>query len=198
MIVRGTKYDLVGRLLSGRQGVLLDLGARDERLKSHLPGGIEYRSVERNAPADHQWNLEEPLPLADRSVDFIAALDVLEHLERMHDALFDLLRVARSAAVISLPNLSCLSLRWQFLRQGELGGKYTLPPDDIDDRHRWLTTFDQIVAWVEPAAATAGFHSTRHDLVDGFSRTHALFSRLPLPAGLRAYTVLYFLERMPA
>lgn len=195
MIGHGSKYEWTGRLLAGRSGLLIDLGARDQRLRSRLPPGIEYRSAEKHGVADYQWDLERPIPLPDRSVDYLVALDVLEHLEAMHAALDETLRVARKAVILSLPNMSCLSLRLKFLFGGSFGAKYSLATCG-GDRHRWLTGAGQISTWVEGAATRACFRSERIDLVGGFDRLHNGLARLPLSGDLRAYTILYFLERI--
>ena len=41
-----SKYTTVGRLLAGRSGTLLDVGARDGALRRCLPETIDYRSAD--------------------------------------------------------------------------------------------------------------------------------------------------------
>lgn len=44
------------------------------------------------------------LPFEDRSFDLVCAIEVLEHLERPHDALAEMSRVAGRALLLSVPN----------------------------------------------------------------------------------------------
>jgi len=195
VIQRRSKYELVGQRLEGQTGLLLDVGARDRRLKASLPSSWQYRSADIGPGHDYQWNLEEPLPAKSRSFDAVVCLDVLEHVDNIHQALSELLRITRGILFISLPNMACLSLRLQFVRTGLLGDKYRLPPEPVTDRHRWLTTYRQGQDFIRHGAARAGFSIRHDDLVTGYGRLHHFFSGWPLPASLTAYTVLFELTR---
>lgn len=196
MIERRSKYERVGQLLAGSAGLLLDVGARDRRLRGCLPSSWQYRSADTGPGHDHRWDLERPLPAESRSFDAVACLDVLEHIDDIHGALNELLRLTRRSLFVSLPNMTCLSLRLQFARTGLLGDKYRLPTEPVEDRHRWLTTYHQGQRFIRHAAARAGFTVRHDDLVTGYGRLHRIISFLPLPASLTAYTVLYELTRV--
>jgi len=152
------KYRVVGHVLQGAEGSLLDVGARDRRLASELDRQrLRYYSADVSEGHDHQLDLEHPLPLPDRMFDYVVALDVLEHVEHIHQAFHELARITRRCLIIGLPNVASLPRRWSFLWHGHLGTrKYDLYPEHQGDRHRWLTVYPQINAFVEANAAGAG------------------------------------------
>lgn len=191
MLVRESKYEIVGRQVAGLTGTLLDVGARDRVLERYLPPDLTYVAADIAPGLDLQWNLEEPIDAPDNAYDIVAALDVLEHLEHIHQAYRELLRITRHKLFVSLPNMTCLSLRLQFFATGHLGGKYDLLPEHQGDRHRWLTSYRQICAFIGYHAQLAGCTVTQYDILTGYSRLHEWLSHLPLPAELRAYTVLF-------
>ena len=68
---------------------LLDIGCRDMILKKYLMGkfkyiGIDYKIKNRESKDFINHNLENGLPEIDK-VEIITAVDVLEHLENIHD-----------------------------------------------------------------------------------------------------------------
>lgn len=195
-----SKYALVGRRLEGRTGTLVDLGARDRVLAAFLPPGIAYRSCDAEPstpPHDHAWNLEEPIPAGDRSFTYVAALDVLEHLDHLHAALDEMLRITDRTLFVSLPNLAALSHRLEFFARGTMGGKYALPEEPVRDRHRWITTAGQARSVMKARAARQGFRVMEHPVLTGYGRLHSMIARLPIPADLAAYTLVFELERTP-
>lgn len=158
VFTRQDKYSTVAKAVQGRTGTLLDVGARDRILSKMLDTrAIQYFSADLGPGHDYQFNLEETLPLPDRSFDFVVALDVLEHVEHTHQAFHELARLARQDLIIALPNIASLPRRWSFLWHGHLGTqKYDLLPEHQGDRHRWLTVYSQINAFIQHNAATAG------------------------------------------
>lgn len=154
-----SKYAIVGRLLAERSGSLLDIGARDRVLRGYLePGRQSYSSADVAPGLDYTVDLEETLAFGDRSFDIVVALDVLEHVDAIHLAFFELARIAGRDLVIALPTLSSWPRRWSFLRSGHLGTrKYELPVDPCADRHRWLTVYDEVDRFVRANAEKAGF-----------------------------------------
>jgi SAM-dependent methyltransferase len=149
---RAGKYRSVAAVLSDQQegGLVLDVGARDRILSGHLdPARFEYRSADMSAGHDYQINLEDPLPFDDRMFDVVVALDVLEHVDRVHQAFAELSRIAGRLLIVALPNLAAIGRRWSFLLRADLGTrKYDLLPDAQSDRHRWLTTYAQMNEFV--------------------------------------------------
>ncbi|MCX7681259.1 MAG: class I SAM-dependent methyltransferase [Anaerolineae bacterium] len=197
MLVRESKYQIVGRRVSGLTGTLLDVGARDRVLEKYLPPGLKYVAADIAPGLDLEWDLEKPIDAPDNAYDIVVALDVLEHVEHIHRAYQELLRITRHKLFVSLPNMTCLSLRLQFFATGHLGGKYDLLPEHQGDRHRWLTGYRQVCAFIGHHARSAGCAVTQYDILTGYSRLHALISRLPLPAELRTYTLLFEITKRP-
>lgn len=117
-------------------GSLLDVGCGGRHLAEHARG--LYVGVDRRAPADVRADLERgALPFADASFDAVACLDVLEHLDRPHEACAELGRVARRWVLISLPNAYDLTHRWSFVRGRGLPRRYGLPEHPPAERHKW-------------------------------------------------------------
>ena len=191
MLTWQSKYQLVGQQLDGVSGTLVDVGARDRVLQQYLPSSLNYLSADIVAGHDFLWNLEEPLNVEDNSYDVVVALDVLEHLENIHQAYQELLRVMRWKLFVSLPNMTCLSWRFLFLKKGYLSGKYDLLPQHQGDRHRWLTSYLQICEFINYHAQAVNAVVKRYDIVAGYDQYHNFIARLPLPLRLRTYTLLF-------
>lgn len=160
---RKDKYTIVADLLRGKKGTLLDVGARDRVLGRLLDlQALTYYSADLGPGYDYQLNLEEKLPLADRSFDYVVALDVLEHVEHIHLAFQELARIARKCLIIALPNMATLPRRWSFLWRGNLDtGKYDLFPEHQGDRHRWLTVYPEVNAFINANSTQAGLNLDR-------------------------------------
>jgi hypothetical protein len=201
---RRDKYTLVGDMLKGRSGSLLDVGARDRILLHYIdPARIRYFSCDFGPGHDYAFDLEKPVPLPDRSFDFVAALDVLEHVEAAHAAFHELMRLVRRMIFISLPNLNSLKYRLQYLFSGRLSGKYLLLPEHQGDRHRWLPVYADIYPFVTLNAERAGFAVTdAYNLIEfgGPLRLLSVISRgaaaLNVVAdGLFTNTIIFGLQR---
>jgi SAM-dependent methyltransferase len=129
---------------------LLDVGCRTMDLKPLLTSCREYLGGDL-IPGHGvvECNLEKPLPFSDKSFDVVTALDVLEHLDDPHTALKELLRVARNLVVISLPNMYYFSFRFNFLVGKGISGKYTFPAYPVVDRHRWILSYSEAIAFIK-------------------------------------------------
>lgn len=148
------KYRIVGELLEGRSGSVLDIGARDAILRQHLKGTFDYKSADVAPGCDWQINLEQKLDFPDGAFDYVVALDVLEHLENPHEAFIELSRISKQGLVIALPCMSSWPRRMHFLLDGKLKtDKYALGAHHPGDRHRWLTVYPDILAFYEGMAA---------------------------------------------
>ena len=89
-------------LLRGR---ILDVGADECGLRQFLPEGTEYIGIGLGGSVDLEINLEkEKLPYANNSFDCVLCLDVLEHIDNIHEVFDELCRVTRKYLIISLPN----------------------------------------------------------------------------------------------
>lgn len=81
---------------------VLDVGADECYLGDYL---INYKGMGLTKKCDIVWDLEDfPYPIPDDSHNTVVCLDVLEHLENIHDALDELFRISSRYVIISLPN----------------------------------------------------------------------------------------------
>ena len=97
----------------------------------------------------YQCDLEKGLPqFKDGQFDIVTALDVLEHLDKPHQAFHEALRVAQKAVLVSLPNMYYYKFRWSFLK-GSLSEKYVFPPEPVTDRHRWILNHTESVNFIK-------------------------------------------------
>jgi SAM-dependent methyltransferase len=127
-------------ILRGRK--ILDVGADECYLKQHLDGEASYWGIGLGGHLDQQVDLEQgKIPFPDNSFDCVLCLDVLEHLEHIHQVFDECCRVAKDHVIISLPNpLGVLYERLRFgdYRPGQLTKFYGLPLEPPPDRHRWF------------------------------------------------------------
>lgn len=138
------RLNLVSKYINGKfsKYTLIDLGCRTRDLLPLLDKcdeyiGTDYESSENVVACD----LEGALPFEDNSFDIVCCLDVLEHLENVHGAISEIKRVAKTAAIISLPNIAHWTFRLRFLTKGYLSGKYIFHDTPVIDRHRWVTNY---------------------------------------------------------
>jgi len=130
---------------------LLDVGCRTMDLKPLLNDCREYSGTDLLPPVEgvFQCDLEKKLPFKDRQFDVVTALDILEHLDNPHDALQELYRVAKKTVYIALPNMYYISFRKRFLFGGGISGKYTFHSYAVKDRHRWILSYDEAIAFIK-------------------------------------------------
>ena len=139
-------------------GCIVDVGCRSEHLKYALPKArVHYCGLDLLPPADVIGNVEAGLPLANLSFDTVVALDVLEHSDNIYKAFHELCRVARRYVLLSLPNAYEVKSRITFLLGRRLSGKYGLPLEPPDDRHRWLFSFRDARAFTHTMGKRHGF-----------------------------------------
>ena len=133
---------------------VLDIGCRDEVFKKYLKGkfeyfGIDYNPEDKNFRDNHlNYNIEKGLPDLDHKFDIINALDVLEHLENIHEIFKQLFKKSNNTISIALPNMGYYKFRLNFLFRGEISGKYTFHNKKINDRHRWLPNYASIIDFI--------------------------------------------------
>ena len=127
------------------KGKILDVGADQCGLKKFLPTSSEYVGTDRTGVADVSTDLEkEKLPFGDNSFDCVLCLDVLEHLDNIHNVFDELCRVTRKYLIISLPNPWAgfmTMLRTGYYKHTQTPMKfYSLPPQlpHPHDRHKWF------------------------------------------------------------
>ena len=120
------------------RGTVLDVGCDEGHLRELVPD-IRYTGIDVGGKPDITVDLEatERLPFDDNAFDCVICSDVLEHLDSLHRTFGELVRVCRSALIVSLPN------NWTNARQPIERGHgsfshYGLPADRPVDRHKWF------------------------------------------------------------
>ena len=124
------------------KGRILDVGADECYLKQYLGENAEYWGIGLGGNPDQEVDLEkEKIPFPDNSFGCVLCLDVLEHIENIHDIFDDLCRMTRRYLIIPLPS------PWSSLFEALLFGDYApdqpmkfygLPTEPPEDRHRWF------------------------------------------------------------
>lgn len=134
-------YKKYKSILDGKK--IIDIGADRGYLRQHLPDTSSYTNIGFGPDILKEWNLENiPYPFKDKQFDTVLCLDVLEHLENIHAAFDECLRLAKEYVIISLPN--AYQDFWNFLKNGKYMGRssdmkfYGLPQERPEDRHRWF------------------------------------------------------------
>lgn len=126
---------------------ILDVGADECHLKHHLDGDAEYWGIGLGGSPDQQVDLErERIPLPDNSFDCVLCLDVLEHLDNIHEIFDELCRVACRYVIISLPNPYADFYRMLCFgdyRPGLPMKFYGLPLEPHGDRHKWFFSSEE-------------------------------------------------------
>ena len=125
----------------------------------------------------------EALPYVDNAFDTVVCLDTLEHIDNLHAATLDLLRVAKHHVVLSLPNC------WRAMAKEVIAARstsagYGLPPERPHDRHKWYFNTEDIEDYMYYTAARCGldvvavrYHIPRNQAWHG--PLHALIALLP-------------------
>lgn len=146
------------------RGRVLDVGCDRAHLK-RLVDGLDYVGVDVGGTPDLVVNLErERLPFPDRDFDFVLCSDVLEHLDNLHQTFGELVRVARGAIVVSLPNNHANARRPIERGRGSIG-HYGLPLDAPADRHKWFFSLGEAAGFL--AGQVGGRHPV--ELVELFA-----------------------------
>lgn len=129
------------------KGKILDVGADECYLKQYIKGDFSYWGIGLGGSPGQEVNLElGVIPFADNVYDCVLCLDVLEHLENIHQIFDECCRVSRRYVIISLPNpLGVIYNRLRFgdYRPGKFEKFYGLPLEPPTDRHRWFFTFEE-------------------------------------------------------
>jgi 2-polyprenyl-3-methyl-5-hydroxy-6-metoxy-1,4-benzoquinol methylase len=133
--------------------IVLDIGCRDQIFKKSLQGNFKYIGIDYDPKIDHSefinHNLENGLPEQLGKIDIINAMDVLEHVENIHDIFNECFKKSEQKIAIALPNMAYYKFRLTFLFSGEISGKYIFHSKKIIDRHRWFTTYYNNINFVK-------------------------------------------------
>jgi SAM-dependent methyltransferase len=122
---------------------VLDVGCFEAPLRDILRD-VDYTGVDMTGNPDIQLHLErcESLPFESDSFHCVICLEVLEHLDNLHAMFDEIIRVARTHVILSLPNC------WRGARRPVERGKgsfghYGLPVQAPADRHKWFINYVQ-------------------------------------------------------
>jgi hypothetical protein len=162
-----SKFEETVLRLEPRARSLLDVGCRGAILRPFLPHNIAYTGTDLIAGPNVNMvcNLERGIPLRSASVDAVVALDVLEHIDNIWLAFSEMVRVARRQVIVVLPNMYHFRERMRFLR-GQQRDKYLLRPEPINDRHRWVPSYDSAHRFCANQAARHGLTVTESITLD--------------------------------
>ena len=126
---------------------VIDIGARDCALKLNLDKELNYYSIDIFQNKSNSIDLVKDISSVDMSFfaesDIVIALDVLEHIDDMHEVIRNLLTSKPCTFLFCLPSTSHWRFRIHYFVTGSMpGGKYRLGgSSSLKDRHRWLTPY---------------------------------------------------------
>ncbi|THB68697.1 MAG: class I SAM-dependent methyltransferase [Desulfovibrio sp.] len=124
-------------------GRVADIGCDQAYLREIRPD-LDYTGVDLSEAADIQLNLETglPLPFSDNSFNCVICIDVLEHLDSLHQVFEEIMRVTAKHAVISWHNC-WVNARKPLERGRGSFSHYGLPVERPVDRHKWFFNITQ-------------------------------------------------------
>lgn len=169
-------------LLRGR---VLDVGADECGLKKFLPKETKYIGIGLGGSVDLKIDLEkEKLPYEDMSFDCVLCLDVLEHLDNLHEVFDELCRVTGKYLIIALPNpwAGFLGmLRGGYYKHTELPMKfYNLPTALPSDRHKWFYGVHEAERFIRERGRMNGMEILKMDLENANLNLKRRFYRMML------------------
>lgn len=141
---------------------ILDVGADEMYLKEFLSPDIKYTGIGLGKNPDLiKIDLEkEKIPFPDSYFYCVLCLDVLEHIENIHEVFDDLCRVSKKYVIISLPNPwsdFIYSIMFEPYRKDKPLKFYGLPLEREDDRHKWFFSSKEARSFVEYRANKNNF-----------------------------------------
>lgn len=172
-----------GRYLTGS---VLNIGGGGEKHLLRFISPREYLELDIAGTPDLRIDLdaEYPWPIIDGKFDAVICTEVLEHLNELHRAFSELLRITRRYIVISVPNAlpavyGYVSRRPVVIEDGTPPGVgfgtfakfYGLPVDKPEDRHRWFFSYSEAQEFFRHNAGPLGYRVVEEYAtgVQGFS-----------------------------
>ena len=132
-----------------KKNKVLDVGCDDAPLRK-LVGNQFYTGIDCTGKPDIKINLEavKKLPFKAQEFDTVICIDVLEHLENLHEISKELFRASNKYVLISLPNC------WRDARIKIQRGRgsiahYGLPSKKPLDRHKWFFTVSEAIDFLK-------------------------------------------------
>jgi SAM-dependent methyltransferase len=135
---------------------VLDIGCFEAPLRDLLSLAT-YTGVDIAGNPDLRVDLAgiERLPFDDRAFKCVLCIDVLEHLDNLHEIFAELVRVSKQYIIISLPNCWC-DARQPIGRGKGHFGHYGLPLQKPQDRHKWFFSLSEARQFLEGKAEELG------------------------------------------
>jgi SAM-dependent methyltransferase len=156
---------------------VLDVGCYEAPLRDLLKD-VTYVGVDIVGNPDHVIDLErtDRLPFDDEQFQCVICVEVLEHLDGLHQTFDELVRVSKRHLIVSLPNCWCAARRQLEKGSGSIS-HYGLPAERPADRHKWFINLTQAREFFE-SKATAGLklldmviaEKPRNPIVRGFRK----------------------------
>jgi SAM-dependent methyltransferase len=150
------------------RGRILDVGADQCYLKDHLPDGVDYYGIGLGESVDQVVDLEkQKIPFDDKTFDCVICLDVLEHVDNIHEVFGELCRVSKDHVIISLPNpwgSFYTSLTVQYYRPDKPMKFYGLPVEPPEDRHKWFFSPEEAERFIRYQAEKHGMDVLQLDV----------------------------------
>ncbi len=160
------------------KGKVVDVGSSGSDLRNYVHDEYIGLDILEGPKIDLTVDLEkQSIPLEDNSVDCVVCTDVLEHLDNLHEAFAELIRISSDYIIISVPN--CFNYEILFRIYFGKGIKfYGLPNKRPPDRHKWFLSHNQSVNFFKNLA-----DKYNYSVVDSYG--HPLRYR-----GLKGYFIL--------
>ncbi len=130
-------------------GKILDVGC-DQAVLKHILPNVNYTGVDVGGKPDIRLDFEmlQQLPFENDTFECVVCLEVLEHLDNLHQIFGELVRVTKSFIIISLPN-NWVNARRPIARGKGSIGHYGLPVDVLQDRHKWFFNLSEAINFAE-------------------------------------------------
>jgi SAM-dependent methyltransferase len=154
------------------KGNVLNIGGGGEKHLLRFINPREYLELDIAGKPDLRIDLdaEYPWPIEDGKFDAVICTEVLEHLNELHRAFAELLRITRRYVVISVPNALPAVYGYVTRRpvvvddgtpsgvgSGRFAKFYGLPVDRPGDRHRWFFSYSEAHEFFQRNAGPLGY-----------------------------------------
>ena len=171
---------------------VLDIGADNCLLQKELPKNVQYKGIGFGNNDDLiSVDLEkEAIPFEENSFHTVVCLDVLEHLENIHEVTDKLFSIASKYVLLSLPNP--YADFFNYMKSGKYMGRekdmkfYGLTHEREPDRHKWFFSRSDAIDFVDFKAKKNGYK-----VIDFQNEVDELFG-----SSLREKLYKYFFKKM--
>jgi hypothetical protein len=144
---------------------VLDVGCDIRGISERVGSSTRYVGVDMQGLADVCIDLDsQRLPFPPRSFETVLCFEVLEHLNKIHQAFDDMLSISDRFFVGSLFVESGIYGGRSVTRFGEALGNMQLPIAPVYDRHEWIFNASDALDFIYYRAKKAGFRIVRLDI----------------------------------